>query len=192
MTTRGVYVATATGHVAVVLLEDEKGLGYNDLLASYELANSYLNYANDKYMYKKAVNYLPEGLSKEYTYEELQKSVKAEFVPDTFILKFTAEAENREDAIRLCNFYSEFSLKETKELLNVGYYNVFEKATTALYKGRSYIYGGAGAALGAAICIGVLYLGYRYSQTIRSVEKLRERYPELNFLGAIGGLHEDI
>ncbi|HPZ52901.1 MAG TPA: hypothetical protein PLI11_08290, partial [Clostridia bacterium] len=64
---KGVYVATATGHVAVVLLNDEKGLGYNELLASYELANSYLNYVNDRYMYKKAVNNLPDGLSKEYT-----------------------------------------------------------------------------------------------------------------------------
>lgn len=189
---KGVYVATATGHVAVVLLNDEKGLGYNELLASYELANSYLNYVNDRYMYKKAVNNLPDGLSKEYTYKELQKAVKAEFIPDTFILKFKAEADNLEDAILLCNFYSEFSLKETKDLLDVGYYSVFEKATEAQYKSRSYIYGGVGAALGAAVCIGILYLNHRYSQTIRSVEKLRERYPELNFLGMIGGLNEDV
>jgi hypothetical protein len=88
--TRGALVGFILLIFCVVLLNDEKGLGYNELLASYEL----------------------------------------------------------ELIIFLMDFPIEFSLKD------VGYYSVFEKATEAQYKSRSYIYGGA------AVCIGILYLNH--------------------------------
>lgn len=189
---KGTFIATSYSQVAVVLLEDEKGLGYSELLASYELANSYLNYANDTYMFKKASKSLPEDLTRKYSYRELKNVINVEFMPDTFILKYIAEADNKEDAIKLCNFYSEFSLKETNELLKVGYYDIFEKAEDAKYKGKSYTYGFVGAVLGIAISSGLIYMNNRFSQRVRSASKLKEKFPELNILGVVGDINIDL
>lgn len=181
------YEAYSMHYVTVILLDQEKELGYNEFLASNELASSIILYVSDTYMYKLAAKNLPKELSDKYDYKDLQEMIDVVLIPDTFIIKVTATADNKQDAILLSNFYSEFSLIEVKSLLGLGYSEILEEATTYNIKTKSniLIYAIIGAISGAAIMCFLIYLKNKLNEKVKSSNDIRKEFPFIYILGEV-------
>ena len=124
-----VYVAKAKAFVSVNLNPHEVEMGYNELRGSIELTASYMNYVKEHHIIHDFVlSNLPQGLSREYSVSEFDKISKVRFIDGTYLLEFSVESTNEEDAILLVNSFVPYSLKEIKSLLELGEVAIFELA----------------------------------------------------------------
>lgn len=185
-----VYIARAKAFVSVILFEEEKEMGYNELRASNELAASYMNYIKEYYIIRKYIKELPPGLSREYDYEDIRQLASVDFFEGTYILEFSFENENPEDAIILVNSFSAFALQEVYDLIGVGYFSVFEEADSVEEKEIS-----VNKLLFFSLTPGVLTLLliflFDYFKTSYVTKKeLKKAFPSLPVLGELRGRYD--
>ncbi len=181
------YLASCTTYITVMLYDNEIIMGYREMRASYELAESFVLYIKEPFLVKSAYKNLPAGLSREYSLNEINSIINVRIKPGTCVLEYTAVTDNKEDAILLCNFYAKYSLKMIISYLGVGFYDVLSSALpeeTVNVRDKG-LYCGMGAAFGAIISLTVLIIFRYFDRRIYTVDKLKSEFDEIKVLGMI-------
>ncbi len=180
------YRATAT---TVISLSDEyvENATQSLVTTQAQLTSALVNYFDEDYIFKNLAENLPEGLSKTYTQSELEQMFTTTNSKDTFVLKTTAIAYNAKDAAILCNAYVTQTLDYTLKLIDIGYWEMVESATTP--GGRfypSYFRAGLiGAVLGGVLFCAVLFLIIFFNNRVVSRKDLEEKFPEIPVLSEV-------
>ena len=113
------YFSAYTGnHKSVTDLQLENSRG---------LAESYSVYMGEAFMLERAEEHQPRTLSKHYTAGELSRAISIRVDNDSNVIFFKVTTESPEDSKIICDFYSEFSMREIVELTKVGSYEIFNE-----------------------------------------------------------------
>ena len=189
------YEAACTAYITVLLYDNEIKMGYREMRASFELAESYILYMKEDFIVKSAYKNLSSELSDKYTLEEFDNTINVSLVPGTCVLKYTAKTESREDSVELCNYYAKYSMDKVIDLINIGFY---EDLTEASYEETERVNNilknsVIGAIIGIVTSASVLYIISFLDRKIRTTEKYKKAFPNLRILGEvtlIGDIHD--
>jgi capsular polysaccharide biosynthesis protein len=116
-----------------------------------ELADALVHYFDEEYIYMDIYRNQPNTLSRRYALEEIREMFTVSNEEGTFIIQTSAVADSPKDAAILCNFYTQYTLTNTLNLIGLGYFEVVEAATEP--SGSYYPSYFKGAFLGAFLAV---------------------------------------
>lgn len=121
------YVAKNQVYFYAYAAEETGSVSYMQLLNSESIAESYVVYMKERFMFSNAAEHQPKTLSRVYTAEELQRAISVSVESDINIISVRVKSDDPQDAAILCDFYIDFSMSEILEMTGVGEYQVFNK-----------------------------------------------------------------
>ncbi|MBR7093121.1 MAG: hypothetical protein IKI50_08090 [Clostridia bacterium] len=159
----------------------------DDFNSSLVLAESFLCYMKEPCLLENAAEHLPAGLSRPYTAKDLDRAVSVELSKTSVCFRYSVLADNEQDALLLCRFYSQYSLKSVHDLTRLGFYSRTEAAyideTYRPYSLPIIITYSMLSCLAAVILFSLLRITRR--TRILSVEAIITRFPKLPVLGQV-------
>ena len=159
----------------------------DDFNSSLVLSESFLQYMKEPCLLENAAEHLPAGLSRLYTAKDLDKAVTVDLSKTSVCIRYGVVADNENDALLLCRFYSAYSLKSVHDLTRLGLYSRVEAAyiddTYRAYSIPIIITYSMLSCLAASILFSLLRITRR--TRILSVDAIVARFPKLPVLGQV-------
>ena len=164
--------------------KEDKSIREKELENSRGLAESYTVYMQESFMYDRAVEHQPKTLSHTYTAKELKNAINISVDSDANVIYFSVTTDNPQDCAIICDFYSEFSMREIVEMTGVGSYEIFNN--TKIPTSPSFPNPIVFALLGSlfALALGIAY-ALKVKQKIYSEREIKELIPRCNILASV-------
>ncbi|MBQ3055755.1 MAG: hypothetical protein IJC88_06585 [Oscillospiraceae bacterium] len=121
------YTAENELYFSAYTVNYHKTISDQQLENSRGLAESYSVYMKEAFLLERAEKSQPYTLSKHYTAGELGRAIDIRVDSDANVIFFRVTTENPMDSKLICDFYSEFSMREIVELTGVGSYEIFNE-----------------------------------------------------------------
>jgi len=178
------YTAKNELYFSAYTVNYHKTISDQQLENSRGLAESYSVYMKEAFMLERAAAHQPTTLSKHYTAGEISRAIQIRVDSDSNVIFFTVVTENPMDSKILCDFYSEFSMREIVTLTGVGSYEIFNE--TKLPEKPSFPNPVLFTLLGMLLAL-VLVLSYslRVSQKIYGEKDIKTLIPKSIIVAAV-------
>ena len=121
------YTAENELYFSAYAESDQKTVTDRQLENSGGLAESYSAYMTEAFLLERAEKQQPSELSHHYTADELKRSIGISVDSDTNVIYFRVTTKDPMDSKLICDFYSEFSMREIVDLTGVGSYEIFNE-----------------------------------------------------------------
>lgn len=178
------YTATNELYFSAYSVDYHKSISDRQLENSRGLAESYSVYMKEAFLLERAEAAQPATLSKHYTAGEIANAIRIRVDSDSNVIFFTVTTEDPMDSKILCDFYSEFSMKEIVDLTGVGSYEIFNE--TKLPEKASFpnpvLFTLLGLLLGLAL---VLSFALKVSQKIYAERDVKTLLPKSIIIAAV-------
>lgn len=163
----------------------DKTIRDKQLENSRGLAESYVEYMKEDFMFERAAENLPRTLSKPYTASQLRNAMNITVDSDANVIFFSVTTGNPQDSAILCDYYSHFSMEEIVKMTGVGSYEIFNK--TKVPTRPSFPNPILLALIGAliALILGVAY-ALKVKQKIYTEREIKELIPNCKIFASVG------
>lgn len=104
-----------------------KSISDKQLENSSGLAESYSVYMKEAFLLERAEEQQPSGLSRRYTADEFGRAIDIRVDNNSNVIYFHVTTKDPMDSKLICDFYSEFSMREIVDLTGVGSYEIFNE-----------------------------------------------------------------
>jgi len=121
------YTAENELYFSAYTVNYHKTISDQQLENSRGLAESYSVYMKEAFLLERAAEKQPSTLSKHYTAGEFGRAIDIRVDSDANVIFFRVTTGNPVDSKLICDFYSEFSMREIVELTGVGSYEIFNE-----------------------------------------------------------------
>jgi len=163
---------------------EDKTIRDKQLENSRGLAESYVVYMKEAFMFERAAENLPSTLSKPYTASQIRNAMNITVDSDANVIFFSVTTGNPQDSAILCDFYSHFSMAEIVEMTGVGSYEIFNKTRVPTRPSfpNPILFALIGALI--ALVLGVAY-ALKVKQKIYTEREIKELIPRCNVIASV-------
>lgn len=163
---------------------EDKTVRDKQLENSRGLAESYVEYMKEAFMFERAAENQPNTLSKRYTAPQIRNAIRISVDSDANVIYFSVTTGNQQDSAILCDYYSHFSMAEIVKMTGVGSYEIFNR--TKVPKHPSFPNPILFALVGAliALALGVAY-ALKIKQKIYTEREIKELIPRCNVIASV-------
>ncbi len=162
----------------------DKSIRDRQLENSRGLAESYVVYMKEPFMFERAAENQPYTLSKRYTASQIKNAMRISVDADANVIYFSVTTNNPQDSAILCDFYSHFSMSEIVEMTGVGSYEIFNKTKVPTRPSfpNPILFALVGALI--ALALGIAY-ALKVKQKIYSEREIKELIPQCNVIASV-------